>query len=305
MRSIPIILFKPAAILFLSPVTDNLQSNGQTLFPLPSYEMLRISGADTLSFAHAQFSSDAQGLAIGKWHWSAWLTPKGRVTALFALYRPAENELLLILPDGEAVMMATQLQRYIFRRKVQIAVERNLITTATYDTPVHATGTQAAQLDGITELDVSGITLPRRLLLVPAAAMPPRVPAFRAQWRAADLRLGLPRLDASQRDQWTPQQIGLDGLNAYSIRKGCYPGQEIVARTHFLGKAKRRAQLLAINTHVQPGETVKSAEGDIGQVASVAEGLALAVLPIDTEYGELRVAGTLATPLPFVAGLAR
>lgn len=68
--------------------------------------MLRISGADTLSFAHAQFSSDAQGLAIGKWHWSAWLTPKGRVTALFALYRPAENELLLILPDGEAVMMA-------------------------------------------------------------------------------------------------------------------------------------------------------------------------------------------------------
>ncbi len=73
----------------------------------------------------------------------------------------------------------------------------------------------------------------------------------------------------------------------------------------FLGKAKRRAQLLAINTHVQPGETVKSTEGDIGQVASVAEGLALAVLPIDTEYGELRVAGTLATPLPFVAGLAR
>ncbi len=152
--------------------------------------MLRISGADTLSFAHAQFSSDAQGLAIGKWHWSAWLTPKGRVTALFALYRPAENELLLILPDGEAVMMATQLQRYIFRRKVQIAVERNLITTATYDTPVHATGTQAAQLDGITELDVSGITLPRRLLLVPAAAMPPRVPAFRSAMARGRFTIG-------------------------------------------------------------------------------------------------------------------
>ncbi|MRU32413.1 folate-binding protein, partial [Xylella fastidiosa subsp. multiplex] len=80
---------------------------------------------------------------------------------------------------------------------------------------------------------------------------------------------------------------------------------EIVARTHFLGKATRRAQLLALHTPVQPGATVKSTEGDIGQVASVAEGLALAVLPIDTEHGELRVAGTLATPLPFAAGLAR
>ncbi|AXI82861.1 folate-binding protein YgfZ [Xylella taiwanensis] len=267
--------------------------------------MLRISGSDTLSFAHAQFSSDVRGLVIGKWHWSAWLTPKGRVTALFALYRPTEDKVLLILPDGEAAMMATQLQRYILRRKVQIAVERDLIATGTYDTPVQATGTQAAQLNEITELDVSGITLPRRLLLVPAAAVSRPAPAFEAQWRTTDLQLGLPRLDANQRAQWTPQQIGLDRLNAYSVRKGCYPGQEIVARTHFLGKAKRRAQLLSITTPVQPGETVKSAGVDIGQVASVAEGLALAVLPIDAEYDELKLAGTVAQRVPFINGLAR
>ena len=56
------------------------------------------------------------------------------------------------------------------------------------------------------------------------------------------MRHGLPRLPASQREQWTPQQLALDRLAAYSVKKGCYPGQEIVARTHFLGKAKRSLQ---------------------------------------------------------------
>ncbi|HHW4678952.1 MAG TPA: CAF17-like 4Fe-4S cluster assembly/insertion protein YgfZ [Xylella sp.] len=267
--------------------------------------MLRISGSDALCFAQAQFSSDARSLDISEWQWSAWLTPKGRVTALFALYRTAEDEILLIFPDGEAMMMATQLQRYVLRRKVQVDVERNLMAAGTYDTPIQATGAQAAQLDGTIELDLSGSTLPRRLLLVPADTVSSPAPAFEAQWRATDLRLGLPHLESSQRAQWTPQQIGLDRLNAYSIRKGCYPGQEIVARTHFLGKAKRRAQLLSIDTPVLPGETVKSTESDIGQIASVAKGLALAVLPIDAEYGELRVAGTPARPIPFIDGLAR
>lgn len=135
--------------------------------------------------------------------------------------------------------------------------------------------------------------------------MPPRVPAFEAQWRAADLRLGLPRLDASQRDQWTPQQIGLDWLNAYSIRKGCYPGAGNRCTYSFPRQSETPRSATGHQYSCTARETVKSTEGDIGQVASVAEGLALAVLPIDTEYGELRVAGTLATPLPFVAGLAR
>ena len=64
-------------------------------------------------------------------------------------------------------------------------------------------------------------------------------PSLQARWFAHDLHAGLPRLPASQREQWTPQQLSLERLHAFSVKKGCYPGQEIVARTHFLGKAKR------------------------------------------------------------------
>src|SRR5690606_33602869 len=64
-------------------------------------------------------------------------------------------------------------------------------------------------------------------------------PALAARWRQQDLAHGLPRLEAAQAGQWTPQQLSLERLRAYSVHKGCYPGQEIVARTHFLGQAKR------------------------------------------------------------------
>src|SRR5690606_29091774 len=87
------------------------------------------------------------------------------------------------------------------------------------------------------ELDLSSEAGPRTLRIGGEPAPPD--PAALARWTAADVAHGLPRLEASQAEKWTPQQLSLDRLRAYSVRKGCYPGQEIVARTHFLGKAKR------------------------------------------------------------------
>ena len=75
-------------------------------------------------------------------------------------------------------------------------------------------------------------------LRIGAAPSTPDAPAC-DRWAAIDLAHGLPRLADAQSGQWTPQQLSLDRLRAYSVKKGCYPGQEIVARTHFLGQAKR------------------------------------------------------------------
>ena len=92
------------------------------------------------------------------------------------------------------------------------------------------------------------------------------------------------------------------------MKKGCYPGQEIVARTHFLGKAKRAATVLRVDAGVLPGGEVLQAGQAIGTIVAVATGspsLALAVLPLDAELAMLQAGGHDATPEPFVDGLAR
>ena len=84
--------------------------------------MLTLEGRDAAAFAQAQFMNDVAVLAPGHWQWNGWLTPKGRVIALFALLKFDEQTLWLLLPDADPAELAAQLQRFVFRSKVRIAV---------------------------------------------------------------------------------------------------------------------------------------------------------------------------------------
>ena len=99
---------------------DNQQPTTIPEFSLPDHDVLAITGRDAVKFAHAQFMSDVAALAPGHWHWSGWLTPKGRVIALFALLKLDDETLWLLLPDVDALEFAAQLQRYVFRSKLQL-----------------------------------------------------------------------------------------------------------------------------------------------------------------------------------------
>lgn len=256
-------------------------------------------------FAQAQFASDVAALPDGHWQWSAWLTAKGRVTAAFQLLRLDARQLLLVCHDGGTETMAEQLRRFVFRRKVVLTVEAALLVNGAFQAPAQATGAQIAVLDdGILELDAGTSALPRTLHI---GASTPHFADDTEElaWRQSDLRLGLPRLIDSQREQWTPQQLGLDRLNAYSVKKGCYPGQEIVARTHFLGKAKRSLTLLHTGTDASPGDSVSQGDASIGTLVSSAGALALAVLPLELSPATLQVNGSEATRQELLDGLAR
>ncbi|MEL4892043.1 folate-binding protein [Xanthomonas protegens] len=289
------------------PDNLNLESGGFSALPHLQYVALR--GPDAAAFAHAQFANDVQALAVGQWQWNAWLTAKGRVIAVFALLRQADDALLMLLPDGGAEDLATALGRFVFRRKLRLTVEDTLHAVGRMSLPDQARGAMSAHDEaGVIELDMGGDGLPRTLRLVPAPPVdaPAADPALTAAWRATDLRLGLARLAPSQREQWTPQQLGLDRLHAFSVKKGCYPGQEIVARTHFLGKAKRAAQLLEVDETVAIDAAVLRDGQPFGSVVSVAGSLALAVLPLDeTPPTGLDVDGHPARWQPLVEGLAR
>ena len=269
--------------------------------------MLALDGPDALAFAQAQFANDVTALAIGQWQWSAWLTPKGRVMAVFALLRTGEASLRLLLADADPVELGDTLRRFVFRRKLAIAARPDLHASGAFAAPTRAQGaTLAGHEDTALELDYGAPGLPRTLRLSTAAT--PRDAAAAAAWDGADLRLGLPRLPAAQREQWTPQQLGLERLRAFSVKKGCYPGQEIVARTHFLGRAKREALLLQVDASVEPGAAVSQAGQSIGSVACTAghgPRLALAVLPLERTAEPLHIDGAIAVVVPFVDGLAR
>lgn len=276
-------------------------------FPrLPGHQLLSLEGADAAVFAHAQFSSDVTALPVRHWQWSAWLSAKGRTIAVFQLIRVDPDTVLLLLADGDADAIASQLQRFVFRRKVRIAVRNDLIVAGSFTAPDAASGAAIAVHGETLELDVGSDALPRTLRIAPAHADEAADSAgFDLAWRQSDLRYGVPRLDVPQREQWTPQQLGLDRLNGYSVKKGCYPGQEIVARTHFLGKAKRALQLLRVADGAVSGAQVQQNGTAIGTLASVAGDLALAVLPLEMAGDALSVDGIDAVPLPLLEGLAR
>ena len=265
--------------------------------------MLSISGADAAAFAHAQFANDVLALADGHWQWNTWLTPKGRVIAVFALVRIAADDLMLIVPDYDAAAFSTALGRYVFRRKVTVASRPDLQVAAALQAPALARSARISADAGLIEIDYSGVGGGRTLLV--GSGFPAASTEMTEAWRSQDLRHGLVRLVEAQREQWTPQQLSLDRLQSFSVRKGCYPGQEIVARTHFLGKAKRALALLQSRLPVAPGAAVMTGETNVGSVVSTSGLVSLAVLPIEHGHQSLQVGDTPVLELPLLSGLDR
>lgn len=288
---------------------DNPQALPGRAFALPDHRVIALSGRDAAAFAQAQLMNDLKLLAPGRWQWNGWLTPKGRVIALFALLKFGEDSLWLLLPDADPVTLAAALQRFVFRSKVTVAARDDLSVEGRFGAPSQASrGTFSIDPDGTVELDL-GAEGGARSLRVVSASKASHDPTCVARWAAFDLEHGLSRLPSSQTDHWTPQQLSLERLAAFSVKKGCYPGQEIVARTHFLGKVKRGLALLEGDAAMHAGDDLHKTDAALGHlVASVdANGrhLALAVVPLDREPAPMRVSGTLVRELPLREGLAR
>lgn len=314
-------------------------------FALSDHALLALEGRDAIAFAQAQFMGDLSKLADGQWQWSGWLTPKGRVQALFALLRVGPETLWLLLPDGDAEALAAALGRFVFRSKVKLRVPEELSVCGAFAAPGDAVGAVGAtapgatvasgaaariDADGDVELDFGDGTTARTLRIAlsgsagalganagDAAAAGPRVDADAlARWRAFDIAHGLPRPGAATLEAFTPQQLSLDRLRGYSVHKGCYPGQEIVARTHFLGQAKRGLALFGCAVAPTAGASVMAGDRALGTVVAGASAaneapghaaLALAVLPLDRaeDAPALHVDGAALAPLPLLDGLAR
>jgi len=277
--------------------------------PICDMTFIRLRGKDAQAFAQSQFMNDVALLAPGQWHWNGWLNAKGRVQALFALACLAADDLLLVMLDAEPQPFADSLKRFVFRSKVEISVDVDLEALADF-APEPRTGPVDCLLvseDGGLGFDFSGSGDDRVLWVVGASASSqPADAAATARWRRADLAHGLPRWAADREHGWTPHMLSLDRLGAFSVRKGCYPGQEIVARTHFLGQTKRQAWWLdgeGLASGQAPTDADGRAIGEIIEADAAGRG-ALAVLSLPAE-GPVLVEGRPATARRPQIGLAR
>lgn len=275
---------------------------------LPGFGLLRVAGRDAAAFLQAQAMNDVNALAPVRWHWNGLLTPKGRLIALFALLRETDDQFLLVLPDFTAIDLAAHLKKFVFRSKLSLQPLDDWRACAGPAPSVPDRALAAGDAESGWVLDLSGDGATRGLWLLPPGdpAIALEDPAVSQAWRQADLAHGLPRLPADQREAWTPQMLSLDRLGAFSLKKGCYPGQEIVSRTHYLGQAKRTMVRLQADPPPPAGTPVVDGQGrERGSVVCTEGDELLAVLAADPDLGDLNAAGQLLARRGLLGGLAR
>lgn len=205
---------------------------------LPNLALIEASGADAPEFLHGQFTNDVIGLEDGKATLSAWCNPKGRVIATFLLCRSG-NRYWLALPQALKTPFLRRLKLYVLRASVNIAIaDEGLTLAGMIGAP--AGQSRVARVFPV----VSPAAGLRDLALVIAEPETLRElgtgPEGDEQaWDAASVRRGIPWLGEQTSERFLPQELNLDALGALSYDKGCYPGQEIIARLRYRGEIKR------------------------------------------------------------------
>ena len=281
-------------------MSDNPPHGTTQPFALPGLHVVRLAGRDAVAFAQAQFMNDVDALSPGRWQWNGWLDPKGRVQALFLLLR-TDADALLALTTAPADALAAALRRFQFRSRLSIETPA-MPVAGRLAQPVRTQDDAIASADGVLELDLSGDAGARTLLLGIDAPCDAR---GEVEWASLDLRHGWPAVPGARLDAWTPQQLSLQRFPAFSVRKGCYPGQEIVARTHFLGRAKREA-VLRERLRGEPGDAaLHGPDGAVAAAVATAGNWCLAVAPCERAPGDWTAGTAVLVERAIAGGLAR
>ncbi|HUG72210.1 MAG TPA: hypothetical protein VMK82_02190 [Steroidobacteraceae bacterium] len=224
-------------------------------------------GADAVDFLQGQLSRDLAQLPDGGAVLAGLHNPQGRCLAVLRVLRVTHDHLLLVLPAEISETVRPLLTRYVLRARVRLE------DAGTAWRVYGATGPDAAAA-GSTRLslamDAEGL---RQLILAPQGEpLPDGEIVSRDSWRLDDIAAGLPEIGSATSGQFVAQMLNLDLLDAISFSKGCYTGQEIIARAHYRGQVKRRMQRFFTESDLPlpPGERVRLTDGRTAQVVMSA-----------------------------------
>lgn len=265
--------------------------------PLAGLGLISVTGDDAPSFLHNQLTNDVEHLGPAEARLAGYCTPKGRLLASFLMWK-SSDAVMLQLPRTIQPTVQKRLQMFVLRAKAKLndASDTHAALGLAGDTVGEALkawfpelpATPYAKTDNaagtlIRVADALGVARYQWIapLDVAQQAWPEVVktltPVATAIWRLADIHAGVPQITQATQEHFVPQMINFELIGGVNFKKGCYPGQEIVARSQYLGKLKRRMLLASIEaSNVDAGMEVYSSadpEQPCGMVVNAAANL--------------------------------
>lgn len=258
----------------MNPILDTM--NG--VAALGDVGVLRVAGPDALAFLNAQLTQQMAAWEPGQARLAGYCSPKGRLLASFVAWRAADDEVLLVCSADLLAVAAKRLSMFVLRAKCRV-----LDASSEFDL-FGLAGTAATtwlgaraprepwqvrrENDWIVALPPArGVA--RYLLVATKPAAPMALGPLELQtWHALEASAGVPRIVAATAEQFVPQMINFELVGGVDFRKGCYPGQEVVARSQYRGAVKRRMFLFDSDDDARPGQEI-AWSGDASQPAGM------------------------------------
>lgn len=252
---------------------------------LSDHAMLRVEGPDAQAFLQAQLTCNVFEVTPTTARLGGYCTPQGRLLANFLLVQIGDRYQLLMARDLSEMILA-RLQKFVLRSRVSLGLEQDLravgiggpragdaLATSLGSLPREPM--QVVESQGCSVVRLPGSTF---VVLAPSATMDATwqsiagraVPAPTCAWDWLQVQSGLPWITSATQEQFVPQMVGLDVLGGVSFEKGCYPGQEIVARTHYLGEVKRKLVTGHVHAQARPGDALLAATESRGVIVNAA-----------------------------------
>ncbi len=258
---------------------------GHVLCDLSHYGLIRASGEDAENFLQNQFCNDVRKVTPKLSQLNGYCTPKGRALALFRLFQQGDDYVLR-LPQEILEPLLKRLRMFVIMSKVTLQNDNDKQVSIGYSGPEAAQ--RLANILGSTPVANNACLHVNALTIIRVQGPQPRFeihgsepavrelweklspqaqPAGSDTWNLLDILAGLPDVVTATQEAFIPQMINLQALDALSFHKGCYPGQEIVARMRYLGKIKRRMYLAHADTDICPqaGDSLFSASSESAQ----------------------------------------
>lgn len=274
----------------LSDISPELM-NETVICDLSHLGMLQIQGADAVSFLQGQVTNDVKQLNGQVAHYTGYCNPKGRLLALFLAFAHTDH-LHLQMPKVLIESITKRLKMYVMRSKVEIQDVSDTIIKIGLNGP-KAIDLLTAAFSQVPQNHYELVTLENGALLkLPGAqdrfeiftdtVNAPEIwkalalqakPVTAAYWEWLEIQAGIPDVTLNTQEEFVPQMLNLDLIGGINFKKGCYTGQEIVARTHYLGTVKRRTHLAHLETAVQPNagdNVVNKANEAVGKIVRSA-----------------------------------
>jgi folate-binding protein YgfZ len=262
-----------------TPSVSSLQGVAQ----LDHLGVIRIAGDDAAKFIHGQLTQDFALLGQETARLCAFCSAKGRMQASFIGFKRPNGDILLVGSADLVPATAKRLSMFVMRAKAKVTdatAEFSICGLAGNAIKVIADGTNSAwakaDLEEATVVNLyPALGINRQLWVAPVGSNPPAGDVIaRGLWAWGEVHSGVATLSAPLVEAFVPQMLNYESVGGVNFKKGCYPGQEVVARSQFRGTLKRRAYLVHCADEMQAGQSIFAPDDSEQPVAAVVQAAA-------------------------------